>query len=312
MKRNSAVIQRLTGRVKKDDRKDDKEGVVEIFARYFGVNKSSVKLAVRVVLVALSLASAHYSGFMSHVPFELVSIIAVDLLPSFISVFAFYFILCYSIARVFAFAIAQFYASFFHMLAAIALRLRRHWPERFGRVGVKVYKEAIHYEPVLYWFFCFLILLFVFNFAYLGFKYSAVSIFSLVLGAGMVVALVFKAGFFARSPLVVVKRLFNAKRVALRRAVLKSCLYFLTGGALALSFYTGYIRFDKVRGEDEVYLEVGGFSGKVNVVMSSNGSFVALDQKTTPETFYFLNDKLMVVLEDKKKEERAESEVVLE
>ena len=295
------VIQRLTGRINKDNRKDDKEGAVEIFARYFGANKSSVKLAVRVVLVALSLASAHYSGFMSHVPFELVSIIAVDLLPSFISVFAFYFILCYSIARVFAFAIAQFYASFFHMLAAIALRLRRHWPKRFGRAGVKIYKEAIHYESVFYWLFCLLILLFVFNFAYLGFNYSEVSIFSLVLGAGMVVALVFKAGFFARSPLVVIKRLFNMKRVALRRTVLKACLYFLTGGALVLSFYTGYIRFDKVRGEDEVYLEVGKFSGKVNVIMSANGSFVVIDQKTTPETFYFLNDELMIRLKEKEK-----------
>jgi len=118
----------------------------------------------------------------------------------------------------------------------------------------------------------------------------------------MVFALVFKAGFFARSPLVVFKRLFNAKRVALRRSILKACLYFLTGGALVLSFYTGYIRFDKVQGEGEVYLEIGNFSGWVNVLMSSNGSFVALDQKTAPKTFYFLSDKLMVKLQDKEKE----------
>jgi len=91
------------------------------------------------------------------------------------------------------------------------------------------------------------------------------------------------------------------KRVALRRTVLKACLYFLTGGALVLSFYTGYIRFDKVRGEDEVYLEVGKFSGKVNVIMSANGSFVVIDQKTTPETFYFLNDELMIRLKEKEK-----------
>ena len=61
----------------------------------------------------------------------------------------------------------------------------------------------------------------------------------------------------------------------------------------------GYIRFDKLRGEEEVFLEIGKFSGKVNVIMSSNGSFVAIDQKTTPETFYFLSDKLMIRLEEK-------------
>jgi len=155
MIRNIAVVQRLTGRVKEDGRKDEKEGVVEVFTRYFGANKSSIKLAIRVVLIALSLASAHYSGFMSHMPFELFSIIAVDLLPGFVSIFGFYFILCYSIARVFAFGISQVYASFFHMIAAIVLRLRRHWPRRFGRAGVKIYKEAVRYEPVLYWFFVF-------------------------------------------------------------------------------------------------------------------------------------------------------------
>lgn len=192
MIRNSAVIARLTGKV----RKENKVGVLEFLDKYFGANKSSVKLAVRVVLVALSLASAHYSGFMSHVPFELVSIVAVDLLPSFISIFVFYFILCYSIARVFAFGLSQFYSSFFHMFAAFVLRLRRHWPKRFGRAGVRVYKEAIHYEPFLYWFLCFFIFLFVFNFAYLDFTYSEVGVFSIFLGGGMVAALIFKAWIF--------------------------------------------------------------------------------------------------------------------
>lgn len=98
---------------------------------------------------------------------------------------------------------------------------------------------------------------------------------------------------------MVLKRLVNRDRLALRRSILKAFLYFLTGAAVVLSFYAGYIRFDKLRGEEEVFLEIGKFSGKVNVVMSSNGLFVAIDQKTTPETFYFLSDKLMIRLEEK-------------
>lgn len=299
MIRNPDVVRRLARRVKDDQ----KNGVFDFFSKYFGANRSSLKLAIQTLLVALSLASAHYSGFMSHMPFELVSIVAVDFLPSFISVFVFYFILCYSIARVFAFCISQLYVSLLHALAALVLRLRKHWPLKFGKAGVRMYRDAIYYEPILYWFLCILILLFVFNIAYLRFNYSALSAYSMLLGVGAIIALVVKAGFLARSPIVVLRRLFNKDRVALRRSILKACLYFITGSALVLSFFFGYIRFDKLIGEEEVFIGVGKFSGAVNVVMNSNGSFVAVDQKTTPNTYYYLSEGVIIKFQGEIKKE---------
>lgn len=302
MFRNEAVIKRLLGNKSAAQEASALMRVV----KYLGLNKKSINLTLRIFLVAFSMASAHYSGFISHMPFEFVSLVAVDMLPSFISVFVFYFIMCYSISRVFAFGFSQIYLSLGHALAAFVLRLRRHWPKKFNKSGRKMFKESIRYEPLAYWFLCLTILFMVFNYSYLKFEYGAVGDLSLMLMLGVITALVLKSGLMARSPRTVLKRLLDRKRVALRRSMLKAFIYFLTGGALSISFYTGYVRYDKILKENEVYLEVGKFTGEVNVLMSANGSLVAVDQKTAPETYYFLNDKLLVRLQGSVKDESKE------
>ncbi|VXC46873.1 hypothetical protein [Pseudomonas sp. 8O] len=301
MVRNVALLDKLWGRNKKGQ--TEKEGILGTVTKILGVREDSIKAIVKATLVVLSLASAHYSGFMTQVPFEMLSIVAVDFLSAFISVFVFYFLMSYTIARVFAFAISQFYFSFFHAIAAFALRLRRHWPLRFNRSAPKIYKESMVYEKVLYWVVFAIGVYLVFNFSYLKVKYSEISKVVWFLGGSMVVALVLKAGFLARSPVVVIKRLFDRKRIAYRRQLLNAFIYFLTGISLAFSYYLGIVRFDKIMEEDAVYISSEKFKGMANVLIKSGDSFLLIDKDAEFETFFYVSDKFSVRLRDTERKE---------
>lgn len=82
-----------------------------------------------------------------------------------------------------------------------------------------------------------------------------------------------KIGFAARNPKVAWGRLRDKRRVALRRLLFKSFTYLLAGFALGLSYYLGYLRFDKVVDEDSVYIESERFIGMATILMKSGESF---------------------------------------
>ncbi|MCE5364448.1 hypothetical protein [Pseudomonas anguilliseptica] len=294
MVRNAALLDKLFRGDKQN--KPKKEGLFSAVTEMLGVREDSIKTIVKAVLVVLSLASAHYSGFMTQVPFEMLSIVAVDFLSAFISIFVFYFLMSYTIARVFAFALSQFYFSFFHAIAAFVLRLRRQWPLRFNRTGSKIYKESTVYEKVLYWIVFVVGVYFIFNFSYLKVKYSEVDQVVWFLGGSIVLALILKAGFLARSPKAVITRLFDRKRIAYRRQILRAFIYFLTGLSLAFSYYLGIVRFDKIMDEEAVYISSEKFTGMANVLIKSGDSFLLVDKSAGLESFFYVNGKFSVRL----------------
>ena len=302
MIRNIDLIQRLKSRNKKA------AGVErgQYIFKYFGLDKASAENYIKITLVVLSLASAHYSGFMSQVPFEMISITAVDFLPAFISVFVFYFVLSYSIARVFAFGLSQFYMSVFYSMLVLPLWLRKKWPEKFRKSGVKTYKEITKLDPFIYWLILGCILVYVFNFSYLKFDYFKIGGHVKFLAISVFVALIFKAGFTIRNPLVVFKRMVNKRRVAYRRSLLKAFIYFLTGFSLGLSFYAGVLRYDKVVAEDAVNLKIGEYSRFVNLLVSSGGAFLAVDKSQELEVYIYAKDNVLVTLTEKPKEPEGE------
>lgn len=297
MVRNSKLLDKLLSKPKKEQ----KENLLPSVIRLLGFKKDTAKTVVRFFLVVLSFASAHYSGFMSSVPFEMLSIVAVDFLSPFIALFVFYFLMCYTVARVIAFAISQFYYSFFHTMAALFLWLKKRWPNKFKRTGPKLYKEAILYESFFYWVVGVVVLYFSFDFSYLKVDFSSVNNAIWFLCLFVFVALVMKAGFFARTPKKVVKRLFDRRRIAYRRQLLKAFIYFLTGVSLGFSYYFGTVRFDKVMGESPVYIESENFTGMANILMKSGDSFLLVDKNASAETFYYVSDRFSVKLKEESK-----------
>lgn len=308
MVRNANVIGRLIGKGKADEASN--KGLLLSLARIMGVRKDSLQAIVRSVLVILSLASAHYCGFMTRVPFEMVSIVAVDFLSAFISVFIFYFIMSYTISRVFAFSISQLVISGFHAFAAFVLLLRRKWPGRFNRSGSKVYKDTLRFESVIYYVFLIFGLCLLFNLSYLKIRYSEVNEGVWYFGGGIFVALFLKAGFLARHPAKVISRLRDKKRVASRRQVFKAFLYFSTGLSLAFSYYIGVVRFDKIMGEEAVYIDSEVYSGSAIMLMKSGESFLLVNNSGGIKEFYYVADGFSVKLEGKKKKEEKPVETV--
>lgn len=306
MVRNANVIGRLIGKGKAGGAGN--KGVLLSLARIMGIRKDSLQAIVRSILVILSLASAHYCGFMTRMPFEMVSIVAVDFLSAFISIFVFYFVMCYTISRVFAFSSSQLVISCFHAFAAFVLLLRRKWPGRFSRSGSKVYKDTLRFESFIYYVFMVSGLCLLFNLSYLKIKYSEINEGVWYFGVGIFVALFLKAGFLARHPAKVFGRLHDKKRVAYRRQVLKAFLYFLTGLSLAFSYYIGVVRFDKIMGENAVRIESEVYSGEAVMLMKSGSSFLLVDNSSGVKEFYYVSDGFSVKLEGRnsKKEEPVE------
>lgn len=307
MVRNAAVISKLLGAGKKNDQEG--EGLFLALNRILGIRKESIKSFARFVLVMLSLASAHYSGFMTQVPFEMVSVVAVDFLSEFIAVFVFYFVMCYTIAKVFAFSLSQFIVSCFHTITALVLRLKNRWPVLLTRSSARMYKDSVRLEGVIYGFFLVLGMYILFDFCYLRVEYSRVGGSVWFFAICMVIAFLLKIGFGARTPKVALGRLRDKKRIALRRLFFKSFTYFAAGFLMGFSFYLGYLRFDKVVDEDAVSIESKVFSGMATILMKSGESFLLLDGSADVETFYYVNDKFSVRLQDgkSKKAEPVES-----
>lgn len=298
MVRNIGLINKLRSRTQV---KVEKRERLPLFsAGLLGLRKGSIRVLINFVFSVFSLASAHYFGFMAHVPFEMLSIVAVDFLPGFISVFAFYFTMSYTVAKIFAFPIAQFIVMYLHSLTGVTFFLKRRWPKRLSKSSSKMYKDTVRLERVIYGVLLAFGVYVFFDFCYLKLEFSKIGVFFWVFAISILIAFLMKVGFAARSPVEVLGRLRDKKRVAYKRSMVKGLTLSLASALLGLSYYLGYLRFEKVVGEDPVYISSDQFLGTATILMKSGDSFLLLDGGADVETFYYVSDKFSVKLEDVK------------
>lgn len=298
MVRNSNLIKKLHGKEQVVVKK--KESLPLSFMRLLGLRKDTAGSFFSFFLSVLSLASAHYFGFMAQVPFEMVSIVAVDFLPEFIAVFVFYFTMSYTVAKIFAFPAAQFVFMYLRSLSGFAFVLKRIWPRGVRKSGSKLYKDTVRLEGVIYWGLLAFGVYVLFDFCYLRLDFSKVGAGVWIFAISTLVAFLVKAGFAVRNPVRVLSRLRDKNRIAYKRSLIKGSTAFLGSVLLGFSCYFGYLRFDKVADEDSVYIESERFSGVATILMKSGESFLLLDKGADVETFYYINDKFSVKLEDSK------------
>jgi len=275
------------------------------FANLFVQHKELIKTIGRPLLVAFSLASAHYFGFMSSVPFEIASVVTLDFFPAFITTFSFYFLLCYTISRVVAFIASQLFFAGGHTLAAFSLQLRKRWPRHFSRSAVKLYKESIKYENPAYYTMLVLTFLILFNFSYLELIYTRVGETTWLYLLVAIVAIALKFGFLARPPSTVISRLRDPKRIAYRRQASKAAIYFGTAITLAFSYYAGILRYDKLKNEQPVAIESVQFTGTANILLKSGNSQLTLIQTQAKREYVFFNQHLLIRHEIKRSLEKA-------
>ncbi|CAI8910995.1 MULTISPECIES: hypothetical protein [Pseudomonas] len=250
--------------------------------------KPGLIMAGKVALTLASLGTAHYMGFIMAVPFEVLSIISITFLVGFVGVFTFYVTLCYLVAKVFSFAISQFYYSFIAPFAACVYAAGRIKPGRLRKAAVRLHKETPLAEKIAYGLVMVIAFPLLLNFSYLKFDFSDAGGMVISLTLGIIAAAILKSGILIRGK-AQIARIRDKRRVALRRRLLKEYLYLVVGMLLCLSFYAGMVRFQKVLGEDQIHLSGHGYTGDVHVIFNSAGAYLAIEDSGRERVFIYVD-----------------------
>lgn len=250
---------------------------------------------LKAVMAFLSLGTVHYIGFLIEVPFEIVSVASLRFVTSFVATFTFYVMFCYMVTKVFSFAISQFYYSALAPLAALTIAASKRFPKWLAKPAKKMHRETNIAEKLIYWVFFFLIFTVMFNFAYLDFDFSTVGQLTWMGVIGVVIASILKSGILIR-PKTQIQRILDKKRIALRRSLMRDYSYLLAGSVVAISFYTGMLRFEKMMTEDLVNFESERFRGQVHVLLNVNDTYLLVETGFKKRIFIFLTESMMMRL----------------
>lgn len=150
-------------------------------------------------------------------------------------------------------------------------------------------------EKLIYWTLFFIIFSFMFNFSYLQFDYSTVGKMTWMWASGITLAAILKSGILIR-PTTQIQRILDKKRVALRRSLIRDYSYLLAGSAVALSFYTGTLRFDKIMTEDVIYFKNEQYHGQAHVLLSMDDAYLLIESSFKKQTFLYLTSSIVVRL----------------
>lgn len=260
-------------------------------------NKKTIKSLAKSLLVLLSLGTAHYIGFLIEIPFEILSIISLEFLASFVALFVFYLTLSYIISRVFSFAASQAYYSASALLAGGTLTLKKFSPSRLNKASITIHKETPLAEKISYWIFMTTLFPFVFNFTYLKLNTKETSQLIITIISAIVISAILKTGIILGLTRQI-KRIIDKRRVALRRRLLLDYTYLIAGSALAISFYTGHLRYEKITHEERVYITHKHHTGWVRILMKSGNSYLLIDDLLEPATLTYINTETSIKLND--------------
>ncbi len=150
-------------------------------------------------------------------------------------------------------------------------------------------------EKLIYWTFFFIIFSFMFNFSYLKFDYSTVGKMTWMWASGITLAAILKCGILIR-PTTQIQRILDKKRVALRRSLIRDYSYLLAGSAVALSFYAGMLRFDKIMTEEVIYFKNEQYQGQAHVLLSIDDAYLLIERSFKKKTFLYITSTVMMRL----------------
>lgn len=261
-------------------------------------NKKIIPLG-KALLAVSSMGTAHYTGFLTHTPFEILSIVSLEFLPSFVALFAFYISMCYLISRIFSFIFSQLHYSISSILASSALALKRYFPKKLKNFSIHLHKSTPLGEKWIYIGFITFSAPSLFNMIYLKFDQSEISQTVWLALITLITASIVKSGILAR-PRRQIKRIIDKRRVQLRNRLTRDYIYILAGSALALSFYTGTLRYEKVLNDQPVFIEHKNYKNWAKILIKSGNSYLLVDDSTEPKTFKYLNNDIIISLNDEK------------
>ena len=249
----------------------------------------------KAALAFLSLGTVHYVGFLMGVPLEILSIVSLKFMASFVATFTFYLTFCYLVAKVLSFAISQLYYSVLAPLAALTFAASRLLPNWLKKPARRMHRETNAAEKLIYWVSFAFIFFFTLNFSYLKFHYSSVGKVTWVWAGGIFAAAFLKCGILIR-PKTQIKRVLDKKRIALRKSLVRDYSYLIAGLALALSYYAGMLRFEKIATEKPVEFKGEKYQGQYHVLLSVEGAYLLVGSGSAKKDFIYIDNAVVIRL----------------
>ena len=229
------------------------------------------------------------------VPLEILSIISIKFMASFVATFTFYLTFCYLVAKVLSFAISQLYYSALAPLAALTFAASRVLPNWLKKPARRMHRETNAAEKLIYWVSFVFIFMFSLNFSYLKFHYSSVGEMTWVWAGGIFLAAILKCGILIR-PRTQIKRILDKRRIALRRSLARDYSYLIAGLALALSYYAGMLRFEKIITEEPVDYKSEKHQGQSHVLLSIEGAYFLVESSSNKKEFLYIDNNVTMRL----------------
>ncbi|WP_156485971.1 hypothetical protein [Pseudomonas sp. ABFPK] len=158
-----------------------------------------------------------------------------------------------------------------------------------------MHRETNAAEKLIYWVSFAFIFFFTLNFSYLKFHYSSVGKVTWVWAGGIFAAAFLKCGVLIR-PRTQIKRVLNKKRIALRKSLVRDYSYLIAGLALALSYYAGMLRFEKIATEKPVEFKGEKYQGQYHVLLSVEGAYLLVGSGSAKKDFIYIDNAVVIRL----------------
>lgn len=268
-----------------------------------------LKSAVKSGLALLSIMVTHYAGFLYKLPSAIVSVAAVEFFPTFSALFIFYLTFCYATARVFGFLFSQVGVVGYIFFSSAVYRYGR-----YVRVKkyLKTYKARSEEESNFYLISVGIVFSLLFLIAYVrpvSFEFSSFFIFCV---AVIFISAVLKTDILVLRFRSVVRRLINERRLKYRREMIASYMFVVVGMFLALSYYAGVLRFERLERERAVEYASDYLVGDLKILMSNKDAVLAIEDSEEFFTYVYASGSAVIRLPYKKQnvlpaDEEAES-----
>ncbi|MDR8016016.1 hypothetical protein [Ectopseudomonas guguanensis] len=256
-----------------------------------------LKGAIKGGLALLSIVVTHYAGFLYKLPSAIVSVAAVEFFPAFSAIFIFYLTFCYATARVFGFLFSQLAVVGYIFVSGMIYRYGR-----YVRVKkyLKAYKARSEEENNFYLISVAAMFLGLFLIVYVrpvSFELSGFFIFCVVI---IFISAILKTDVLVLRFGSVLRRLFNERRLKYRREMIASYMFVVVGIFLALSYYAGTLRFERLEREKVVEYTSDNLVGDLKILISSKDAVLAIEDNEEFFTYVYASGSAVIRLPYKK------------
>lgn len=251
------------------------------------------------VLAIVSLALAHYAGFLMNVPLQLVAVVGVPLAKGVTATFLFYLFFCAVSARVLTSMIQIIVLPFL----AVSDRFERgfhrkmDWSQR--RRFVRTHSQTIKWEGIAWvlvqasLFLLLMLALYVkFTIDWISGSGIAISVALAVL-SGLV-----RSGFFLQPKPTTFKRKIKT-RPALYGRALSAAFVTTTAALIIIAYFMGGLRASLLRDQGPQMIVTKEFTGMASIIASSEGALLVFQKQGTAFRYIYSAPEFATSIETK-------------